>query len=156
MEYQNIYLGSDGSWKPSDIDNIDASIKLAMQDRRLNNVMVQYFPGATLSCDPRESFILDEAKPAVLDEPDVQDVVRRMFESNLLGKSHLDGTIFNLILPSGTVLKLGNSSSTNGLGGYHGSMHFQGSHWRHAARLLLRERLLGTGSRWQGEWHRRI
>ncbi len=63
MEFQNVYLGGEASWKASDITSIDAAIKLAMQDRRLNNVMVQYFHDAALTCDTRESFIFDEAKP---------------------------------------------------------------------------------------------
>lgn len=125
MEFQNIYLGSEASWKASDIDSIDRAISMAMRDRRLNNVMVQYFPGAAVVCDMRESFILDEAKPVELDEPDVQAIVTNLFDSSLIKRSDLDTTLFNLILPSGTVLKLDDSSSLRGLGGYHGSLHIQ-------------------------------
>lgn len=123
MEFQNVYLGGEESWKASDVDSINHAINMAMRDRRMNNVMIQYFPGATLSCDMRESLILNEAKPARLDEPDVQALVTKLYDSSLIKKSDLDTTIFNLILPSGTVLKLGSSSSVNGLGGYHGSLH---------------------------------
>jgi hypothetical protein len=123
MEFQNVYLGGAASWRASDIASIDDAIKRAMTDRRLNNVMLQYFPGATLSCDMRESFIVDEAKPTRMDEPDVQAAVTALYDASLLKKRDLDTTIFNLILPSGTTLHLGNSSSTQGLGGYHGSLH---------------------------------
>jgi len=125
MEFQNIYLGSDASWKASDIDSIDRAINMAMGDRRMNNVMIQYFPGAALACDMRESFIFDEAKPAMLDEPDIQALVTTLHDSSLIKKSDLDTTLFNLILPSGTVLRLDDSSSLNGLGGYHGSLRIQ-------------------------------
>lgn len=125
MEFQNVYLGGADSWAAEDIASIDAAIKLAMQDRRLNNVMVQYFPGAVLSCDVRESFVLDEPKPVRLDEPDVQAAVVSLYDSSLIKKTNLDTTIFNLILSPSTILKLGGSSSTNGLGGYHGSTHIQ-------------------------------
>ena len=123
MEFQNIFLGRTSSWKASDIERIDRAISLAMRDRRLNNVMVQYFPGATLACDMRDSFVLDKNKPSTLDEPDVQPLVTEQYDNSLIKKSDLATTIFNLILPSGTVLKLDGSSSLEGLGGYHGSLH---------------------------------
>ncbi len=124
MEFQNVYLGGPDSWQASDISAIDTAINLAMTDRRLNNVMVQYFPGAAVSCDMRSSFILDDVKPARLDEPDVQAIVTSLFDSpNMISKKDLGTTIFNLILPAGTVLALGSSNSKEGLGGYHGSLH---------------------------------
>lgn len=125
MEFQNIYLGGTDSWTAEDVTSIDSAINMAMRDRRLNNVMVQYFPGAAMTCDMRESFVLDEPKPARLDEPDVQAAVISLYDSSLIKKTDLASTIFNLILSPGTVLKLGSSSSTNGLGGYHGSVHIQ-------------------------------
>jgi hypothetical protein len=125
MEFQNVYLGGEASWKAKDIASIDAAIKLAMQDRRLNNVMLQYFHNAALTCDMRESFVLDEAKPQMLDEPDVQAIVTSLYDSSLIKKTDLDSALFNLILPSGTVLRLDGSSSINGLGGYHGSLHIK-------------------------------
>ena len=125
MEFQNVYLGGTASWAVQDITSIDAAIKLAMQDRRLNNVMLQYFPGVAMTCDMRDSFVLDAPKPVRLDEPDVQAVIASLYDSSLINKTSLVSTIFNLILSPGTVLKLGSSSSTNGLGGYHGSTHIQ-------------------------------
>lgn len=125
MEFQNVYLGVATSWAAQDVASIDSAIKLALQDKRLNNVMVQYFPGVSMSCDVRDSFVLDQAKPVVFDEPDVQAAVAALFDSALIKKSALESTLFNLILPRGTVLKLGTSSSTNGLGGYHGSTHIE-------------------------------
>jgi len=37
----------------------------------------------------------------------------------------LASCIFNLILPAGSILKLGRSTSLNGLGGFHGSLHIK-------------------------------
>jgi hypothetical protein len=52
-----------------------------------------------------------------------QLVVRLLQEGKLSDRDH--GTvIFNLVLPPGTVLKLGQDNSLNGLGGYHGSVKF--------------------------------
>ena len=124
MEFQNVYLGSTSDWKQRDVDAIDTAIALAMRDRRLNNVMVQYFPGATVSCDPRPSFVAGGARPQRIDEPDVQKIAIDLYKSGAVAKRDLGSTIFNLILPPGAVLALGRSSSLNGLGGYHGSVHF--------------------------------
>jgi hypothetical protein len=125
MEFQNIYLGGQASWQESDIESIDAAITMAMQDRRLNNVIKQYFVDVpSLTCDPRPSVVLEEASPKSFDEPDVQATVVRLCKEKKVSRSGLDSVIFNLVLPPGCVLRLGSSSSLNGLGGYHGSVHF--------------------------------
>ena len=126
MVFQNIFLGGHASWRASDIDQINTAITLAMQDRRLNNVVGQYFDaGVKLTCDPRPLLVLDEAKPVQLDEPDVQKLVVRLVEQGKVSDSDLGNTIFNLLLPPGTILKSGPDNSIHGLGGYHGSVDFQ-------------------------------
>ncbi|MFP3646533.1 hypothetical protein [Paraburkholderia sp. SIMBA_054] len=125
MEFQNVYLGGEPSWVEQDIASIDTAIELAMQDKRLNNVVSQYFPHKAIDCSMRESFILDESKPSSVDESQVHETVISLFDSGLIRKSDLDSCIFNLILPSGTSLKLDGASSLAGLGGYHGSVHIR-------------------------------
>jgi hypothetical protein len=126
MEFQNVFLGGQASWLASDIDSINTAITLAMQDRKLNNVVKQYFDnGVNLICDARPLLVLDEAKPVQLDEPDVQQLVARLLQQGKVSDSDLSTTIFNLVLPPGTVLKLDQDNSLGGLGGYHGSVHFQ-------------------------------
>jgi hypothetical protein len=125
MEFQNVYLGQTADWSQADIESIDRAITLAMQDKHLNNVMQQYFPSASLACDPRESFVLGQTKPSQIDEPGVQKTVVSLFNEGKIKKSDLAHTIFNLVLPPGTVLTLDDSSSLEGLGGYHGSVHIQ-------------------------------
>jgi len=116
MEFQNVYLGGEASWQPSDIESIDLAIAMAMQDRRLNNVIKQYFVDLpNLTCDPRHSILLAEAKPEALDEPDVQAAAVRLYREKKISTSNLDGVIFNLLLPAGSVLKLGESNSLRGL-----------------------------------------
>jgi hypothetical protein len=124
MEYQNIYLGSAGDWAASDIAAIEDATKRAMQDRRLNNVMVQYFPGTSVSCDPRASFVAGGQRPAMLDEPAVQATIVGLFDAGKISPRDLATTLFNLVLPPGTELRLDTSTSLRGLGGYHGSVHF--------------------------------
>jgi hypothetical protein len=123
MEFQNIFLGGQAAWKASDIDLINASITAAMQDANLNNMLRQYFK-SNMTCDPRPAIVLEEARPAELDEPDVKAMVQRLVLDGKLSDSDLDTTIFNLLLPPGTILKLGDANSLDGLGGYHGSVHF--------------------------------
>jgi hypothetical protein len=125
MEYQNVFLGESGDWAESDIASIDRAITLAMQDQDLNNVMVQYFPGAALVCQPRDSFVQGDTKPPQLDEPGVQATVTALFDQGKIKNSNLTGTIFNLILPPQSVLTLDDSSSLEGLGGYHGSVQIE-------------------------------
>jgi hypothetical protein len=124
MQFQNIYLGNNEVWQPSDIASIDSGISRAMRFERLNNVMTQYFPGTSLICDARASFVLGQAGAAELDEAAVKAQVIALFDASRIADEALDVTIFNLILPSGTVLRLDDASSLNGLGGYHGSVHF--------------------------------
>jgi hypothetical protein len=126
MEFQNVFLGGQASWLASDIDSVNTAITLAMQNRKLNNVVQQYFDsGVNLTCDARSLLVLEEAKPVQLDEPDVQQLVVRLLQQGKVSDSDLGTTIFNLLLPAGTVLKLDQDNSLGGLGGYHGSVHFQ-------------------------------
>ena len=126
MEFQNVFLGGHASWLASDIDSINTAITLAMQDRRLNNVVQQFFNrGVNLSCDPRPLLVLEEAKPVQLDEPNVQQLVARLVQQGKVSDSDLGATIFNLVLPPGTILKLDQDNSLGGLGGYHGSVDFE-------------------------------
>jgi hypothetical protein len=125
MEFQNIFLGGQTSWKASDIDLIDDSIFAAMRDDNLNNMIRQYFVDvAAMTCDRREKIVLEEPKPAEFGEPDVKAKVQQLVLSGKVSDSDLDTTIFNLVLPPGTILRLDDSNSLDGLGGYHGSTHF--------------------------------
>ena len=126
MEFQNIFLGGQASWLPSDTDSIDTAITLAMQDRKLNNVVKQYFDrGVNLTCDPRPLLVLEEAKPATLDQPAAKQLVTRPLQQGQLSHSDFGTTIFNLVLPPGTVLKLDQDNSLGGLSGFHEWVHFQ-------------------------------
>ena len=124
MGFQNVYLGRSSDYAPGDVESIDDAITRVMRDEQLNNVIEQYFPGKTLSCDIAPSLILEEARPNEMGEPDVQDMIIDLFNRGLILATDHDSTCFNLILPPGTILKLDNSSSLAGLGGYHGSVHF--------------------------------
>ena len=124
MGFQNIYLGRAKDFASGDVESIDDGITRLMRNEQLKNVVQQYFPGKTLSYDVAPPVVLDESRRNEMDEPDVQNKIIDLFDRNLiLGTDH-DRTIFNLVLPPDTILKLGGSSSERGLGGYHGSVHF--------------------------------
>src|SRR5262249_3624212 len=126
MVFQNVFLGGRASWLASDIDQINTGITLAMQDRRLNNVVKQFFNGGVnLTCDPRPLIVLEEPKPAMVDELHAKQLVTRLVQQGKLSDSDLGSTIFNLLLPPGSVLKLDQDTSLDGLGGFHESVHFQ-------------------------------
>ena len=123
MEFQNVFIGGTAAWQASDVANIDVSIDRAMRDRRLNNVMTQYFPGAKPSCDMRASIFDAAAKPAAMDEDAVKAKVVALYDGGKISKKDPGTTVFNLVLPSDTLLRLDGDSSLHGLGGYHGSVH---------------------------------
>ncbi|HWF90136.1 MAG TPA: PPC domain-containing protein [Pyrinomonadaceae bacterium] len=124
MAFQNIYLGHPNDFAHGDFESIDNAITRLVRDERLQTIIQQYFPGKKLEYDIATSVMLDENRPNEMDEPDVQNKVIDLFDKKLIAATDLDRTIFNLVLPPDTVLKLNSSSSRNGLGGYHGSVHF--------------------------------
>ncbi|HWX20684.1 MAG TPA: hypothetical protein VN578_12360 [Candidatus Binatia bacterium] len=144
--FKNFYVGGAQAWQVSDIQSIDQALAAAMSDQDLNNVMVQYFPGKiTSTALPSE--ILAGPPPAVVSQTDVENLVRGLYAQNKLAALDLTSTVFNFMLPSGTVLNTDTTpagpagarptatarrrpaiphdedDSLNGLGGYHGSVH---------------------------------
>jgi hypothetical protein len=124
MGFQNIYLGRSSDFAPGDVESIDDAITRVVRDEQLQNIIAQYFPGETLSYDIATSVILEEARPNQMDESDVQNKIIDLFDRGLILPTDHDRTCFNLLLPPETVLTLDGASSGNGLGGYHGSVHF--------------------------------
>jgi hypothetical protein len=85
--------------------------------------MVQYFPGVSLTCDVTSSVVLGDTKLTTMGEADVQAKIAALFKAGQIGRQDLGITIFNLVLPPGTILTLDSATSPDGLGGYHGSIH---------------------------------
>jgi hypothetical protein len=124
MVFQNIYLGHASDFAPGDVESIDGAITRLMRDEQLKSVIQQYFVGQRLTYDVAPSVILDENRPNEMEEADVQNKIIDLFDRALIVISDHDRTVFNLVLPPDTVLKLNGSTSLAGLGGYHGSVHF--------------------------------
>src|SRR5437879_5085904 len=43
LKYANFYVAGETAWNANDIQNIDQALSAAMSDRKLNNVIMQYF-----------------------------------------------------------------------------------------------------------------
>lgn len=145
LVYTNFYIGGASSWAASDIKNIDDALAAAMADTNLNNVMMQYFKNKPITTTFEPSHILPGARPSQFSQGDVEQLVNSLFQQGALQGFEFDSTVFNFLLPSGTILTtdeeptaaispVGNAgaaaipvedeaSSLRGLGGYHGSIH---------------------------------
>jgi hypothetical protein len=150
LRFKNFYVGGQSSWQAADIQSIDHALAAAMADRNLNNVMSQYF-SQPISCNAVTSEVLTGPPPAVVSQTDVENMVRDLYAKKKLASFDLGSTVFNFLLPSGTVLNTDTTptassgtpatavarrrpviphdedDSLNGLGGYHGSVHISGT-----------------------------
>jgi hypothetical protein len=152
LEFFNFFVGGAAAWQQADIQAIDQGLEKAMTDQHLNNVMSQYFRGGRITTVFKGSRILAGPKPAVVTQGDVEGLVIRLFRDGTLNGFDLSKTVFDFMLPSGTLLNTDEAptagalsshvesaaqakappnaaipheeeDSTQGLGGYHGSVH---------------------------------
>jgi len=152
LVFTNFYVGGSTAWQASDMDSIDKALAAAMSDRNLNNVMVQYYPSGQITSTFRGSQILAGPPPLTVSQGDIENLVRTLFQSGALDAFDPASAVFNFMLPSGTILNTNEAptsssisarvesarapqpvqvavpheeeeGSTQGLGGYHGSIH---------------------------------
>ena len=142
LNFFNFYVGGAESWRVSDMQSIDTALSAAMSDRNLNNVISQYFPpDGQITSNFLGSRVLPGPPPTVVSQGDVEAMVGSMSDSGALDGFDLSSTVFNFMLPSGTILNTDpnpattssnsaaiaipkdDENSTQGLGGYHGSIH---------------------------------
>jgi hypothetical protein len=141
LVYTNFFVGG-SAWNQQDRDNIDQSLAKAMSDQGLNNVLIQYFRGAQeITSTFRPSRLLQGAPPASISQTEVEQLVQRLHDDDSLNGFDFGSTVFNFMLPRGTVLTIDDGSgdearpgavrtgeteekanSLNGLGGFHGSV----------------------------------
>ena len=102
LRFINFYVGGD-AWDAGDTANIDKALSAAMSDQDLNNVMAQYFTGPiTTTFDGSQT--LPGSPPAVMSQGDVEQLVATFFSGGKLTGHDLTTTLFNFMLPPGTVL----------------------------------------------------
>jgi hypothetical protein len=147
LHFKNFYVGAD-AWPDADIAKIDDALAAAMSDAHLNNVMEQYYPGSISSAFDGSQRLSGPA-PATVSQTDIEALVNSLAGKGTFSGSDLTSTVFNFMLPPGTVLNDNTTSSgqssdeegkgngkrnraipdddeadsLHGLGGYHGSIH---------------------------------
>jgi hypothetical protein len=133
LVFTNFFVGG-SAWDPQDRRNIDTALAKAMSDQGLNNVLIQYFRGAAnITSTFQPSALMPGDPPDTISQPEVEDLVRQL----RLEGFDLERTVFNFMLPRGTVLTIDDgsgdrtgtarsedadekASSLLGLGGFHG------------------------------------
>ncbi|HKB94135.1 MAG TPA: hypothetical protein VKC62_07900 [Gaiellaceae bacterium] len=121
LRYATVALGR---WDAGERGTLDAALAAAMRDRGLNNVLAQYFPGAEVDATFAGAHTYDGSVPGRVYRDTVESIV---------GKLDVGPALACLLLPRGAVLVDGDSTapggvdSEHGLGGYHGSVHVNGS-----------------------------
>src|SRR5260370_18300196 len=151
LNFTNFYVGGTGSWNASDIQSIDTALAAALSDQDLNNVMMQYFQNQLITSTFTPSQVLPGPAHSIVSQGDIENLVQQLFTQGQLTTFDFTSTVFNFMLPSGTVLNddqaLSQSAagdgqahqqagvrrspvpsedkldSLHGLGGYHGSIH---------------------------------
>jgi hypothetical protein len=146
LTFHNFYIGGGSSWKDSDVRSIDQALSSAMSDTSLNNVIVQYFGEAGLASQFASSEFVSGTHPSVVSQADVESLLGALYLQGKLSNFDFRSTVFNFLLPSGTVLNTDTTPSSelqaaahqghrvlhdeddslHGLGGYHGSVHITG------------------------------
>lgn len=148
LTFTNFYIGGNNAWSASDMQNIDTKLAAAMSDQNLNNVMIQYFKNQPITSTFKPSQVLPGTPPPAFSQGDVEALVQSLFTNGSLQSFDLSSTVFNFMLPPGAILTTDSAptgsqkkprrtvsshprdvpvededSSTQGLGGYHGSIH---------------------------------
>lgn len=103
LAYANFYVAGPG-WDAGDVQNIDRALAAAMSDARLNNVLAQYFGGKAPTTVFAKSRLLQGAAPRVISRGDIDHLVQDAQASGALAGFDLTTTVFNFLLPPGTVL----------------------------------------------------
>ena len=151
LVFTNFYVGGTAAWKASDIENIDKALAAAMSDVDLNNVMSQYYPSGKITSTFRPSQTLAGAAtqsvfpgrrrkpgPATLCGGDVEWLRLRVDRLQLhvaqrndseYGRG-ADGRRGSGRCGKGQDVRKRvpveeEEDSTQGLGGYHGSVHVE-------------------------------
>jgi len=140
MTFVNLYAGGASAWAARDMSSVDQALGAAMSDVGLNNMLAQYFGGTAPTTTMLPSVVLPGGCPATVGKDTVEGWAAAMHTAGQLPAAPLASTVYCFMLPSGIILSDGPAAggdtkpsitssehdaadSTNGLGGYHGSVH---------------------------------
>ena len=169
MEYVNLYVGGESAgWKLDEVAKIDSHLEAALTDENLNNVLRQYFENKPIGTVARPSHPLVGFKPSTVSRGDIQHYLTYLADQGYLNSYDMNNTIFNFLLPPGTILtdddaavnaayagadRLKNplvsteaSDSTGGLGGYHGSIIHKNKKHYYSVEVYSERRADGTAN----------
>jgi hypothetical protein len=105
LSYVNLYMSGDTEWSTADVDRIDGSLSAAMRDEHLNNVLLQYYNNHSISSTALPSHPLVGYTPKTVTRGDIQNYVTYLHRQGFLDPYDLGNTVFNFLLPPGTVLR---------------------------------------------------
>ena len=116
LSFVNLYVAGE-SWPAQDVEAIERALAAAMADRNLNNVMAQYFTEPIGSTARNWHPLNGGYKPQVVTQGDVQYYLKFLHDQGYLKGYDLPNTVFNFMLPPGTVLTTnsGRSSADGGV-----------------------------------------
>ena len=115
LVFTNLYVGGSSAWDAADISSIDQALAAAMSDQDLNNVMSQYYPSGQITSQFTGSQTLAGPPPKTVSQGDVEDLVKTLFQSGTLNNFDFASTVFNFMLPSGTVLNTDAAPTTGAI-----------------------------------------
>ena len=111
LSYVNLYVSGDTKWSRTDVEQIDNSLSAAMRDEHLNNVLLQYFDNQPIRSTALPSHPLVGYTPKTVTRGDIQNMIAWLHRQGFLRSFDLQNTVFNLLLPSGSVLTVENRAS---------------------------------------------
>ncbi len=118
LQFANLYIGGAQSWNPNDIQAINGSLAAAMSDPRLNSVVAQYFPNQPISSTFLGSATIASNAPSEISQDSLENYISYLDQTGFFQGANLQSTVFNFMLPAGTVLSEGGSNSLEGLGAF--------------------------------------
>lgn len=104
LVFTNFYIGGSDAWDANDMQSIDQALAAAMSDQNLNNVMSQYYSSGQITSTFRGSQVLAGPPPQTVSQGDVENLVQTLFQAGTLNGFDFTSTVFNFMLPSGTIL----------------------------------------------------
>jgi hypothetical protein len=146
LAFVNCYLGGSSAWDDGERASIDQALDDAMTDEGLQQIVAQYY-SAPISSRSLPSTVIEGQLGERFFKDDAERMVVELASNGVLGDADPENTVIDMMLPKGTVLVDGNSDgseeseaphakavlvdddqgdSTQGLGGYHGSVHDDG------------------------------
>jgi len=120
LAFFNFFVGGPAAWVDADVTRIDDALSKAMTDDHLNNVLKQYFDNQAVTSNPLGSRILPGKPPRVFTKSDVESAVAQLHANGTLtGVApgvDLSSTVFNFMLPKGTILFSDDAQSSARIG----------------------------------------